>query len=84
VKILRHATESRIKRVMADVLGIDQHSIDEGTSMDGVAAWDSLSHIQLCVGLEQEFDVSLDVAEIEHMVSYRKIVEILQPKVAEI
>jgi acyl carrier protein len=65
---------------MADILGIEQQSINERTSMDGLAAWDSLSHIQLCIALEQEFELCFDVSDIEHMVSYRKIVERLGPK----
>ena len=72
--------EERIKQVMADVLDLDPDSIDESTEKDCVESWDSLNHIQLCLSLEQEFQVSLGVSEIESMLSYSDILLVLQRK----
>jgi acyl carrier protein len=65
---------------MADILGIDQDSIDVSTAKDSTAGWDSLNHINLIVALEQEFQVSFDVAEIESMLSFSDILETLERK----
>lgn len=72
--------EQQIKQVMADVLELDPASIDVMTVKDATASWDSLNHINLIVALEQEFDVSFDVTEIESMQSYTDILETLERK----
>lgn len=69
--------DARIRQVMADILGIDAAAIGAGTSMETVPGWDSAAHISLVSALEEEFGTSLAVDEIERMVSYRAIVEVL-------
>jgi len=66
---------------MGDVLNLDPGSIDGSTSKDSTASWDSLSHINLIVALEQEFQVSFDVSEIESMLGYSDILETLERKI---
>ena len=72
--------EERIRHIMADVLDLDPRSIDGGTAMDSVESWDSLTHINLCLGLEQDFQVSFTVPEMEAMLSYEDIVRVLAEK----
>jgi acyl carrier protein len=72
--------ESRVKQIMGDVLGIDPDLINESTRMDSVGTWDSLNHINLCASLEEEFDTSLSVSDIESMVTYPGILKVLRSK----
>ena len=72
--------EQEVKQVMSDILDLDANSIDVSTAKDGTASWDSLNHINLIVALEQEFQVSFDVAEIESMLSFSDILETLERK----
>jgi len=72
--------EERIRQIMADVLDLDPRSIDGGTAMDSVDSWDSLTHINLCLGLEQDFQVSFTVLEMEAMLSYEDIIRVLAEK----
>ena len=72
--------EEQIKQVMADILSLDVESIGGSTSKDSTASWDSLSHINLIVALEQEFQISFDVSEIESMLTYSDILETLEKK----
>ena len=72
--------EDQVKQVIADVLALDAKAIDEFTVKDSTASWDSLNHINLIVALEQEFQVSFDVSEIESMQSYSEILETLARK----
>jgi acyl carrier protein len=72
--------EDQIRRVMADVLDLDPDAIDGGTARDSVETWDSLKHIMLCLALEEEFKVSFEVHEIETMMSYDDLVQVLQQK----
>ena len=72
--------EERVKQIMADVLDLDPHSINGDTAMDNVESWDSLTHINLCLSLEQDFQVSFTVPEMEAMLSYEDIVRVLAEK----
>ena len=72
--------EQSVKRVMADILDIPEDSIDESTASDNTEGWDSGNHIQLIIALEGEFSVSFDVHELEAMLSYPDILEMVQAK----
>lgn len=72
--------EQQVRQVMADILGVEPDSIDVSTTKDSTAAWDSLNHINLVVALEQEFQTSFDVSEIESMLTFSDILETLERK----
>jgi acyl carrier protein len=72
--------EERIKQIMADVLDLDPLSIDGSSAMDTIESWDSLTHINLCLSLEQDFDVTFTVEEMEMMVSYEDIRHVISGK----
>jgi len=72
--------EERIKQIMADILDLDPRAIDGGATMDTIESWDSQTHINLCLSLEQDFQVSLAVGEMEAMVSYEDILRVLKGK----
>jgi len=74
--------EDRIKQIMADVLDLDPLAIDGGTAMDTIESWDSLTHINLCLSLEQDFHVAFTVPEIEAMLSYEDILRVLGDKLS--
>jgi acyl carrier protein len=74
------SVEEQVRQLMADVLNLDPNAIDGSTSQDSTSSWDSLSHINLIVALEQEFQVSFDVSEIESMLSYSDILETVEKK----
>ncbi len=72
--------EERIKQIMADVLDLEPLSIDGDTAMDTIERWDSLTHINLCLTLEQDFQVSFSVSDMEAMLSYDDILRVLGEK----
>ena len=72
--------ETAIKRVMADVLDLDWKSINAHTSVDNTPRWDSANHIQLVLALEAEFSISFDVIELESMLSFLNIVQVMESK----
>jgi acyl carrier protein len=74
--------EERIKQIMADVLDLDPLAIDGGTAMDTIESWDSLTHINLCLSLEQDFHVAFTVTEMEAMLSYEDILRVLSEKLS--
>lgn len=76
----RSKLELQVKEVMADILDIDLDSINRSTVKDHVASWDSINHVKLVVALEEEFQVSFEVTDIESMLSFSDIVDKLQDK----
>ncbi len=73
--------QDEVKAIMADVLGIDPSSIDDSSSTDTIETWDSLAHINLVSALEQNFNVKLEVSEIETMISFSAIIETLEQRI---
>lgn len=55
---------------MADVLGVNAAAIDEDSSPDTIATWDSLRHMNLMLALEEEFSVKLKDEDIMTLISY--------------
>lgn len=72
--------EEQLKEIMGDILNLDAGSVDGSTSKDNTASWDSLNHINLVVALEQEFGLLFDLQEIESMLSYDQILQVLERK----
>jgi acyl carrier protein len=66
--------EPRIKRVMAQIFGIDPAQIDDESSPDTIEKWDSMSHMNLVIALESEFGVELNEEQISEMITYRLVV----------
>ena len=50
--------DDRLKDIVRDVLGDDQLQLDERTTAQDVAGWDSLAHINIMVSVETEYGVS--------------------------
>lgn len=73
--------ESRIKAVMAAVLGVSQDAISDASSMGNTNGWDSLKNIKLVIALEEEFGVELDENDIVSMTDYQQIIHILKQKI---
>ena len=65
--------EKKIKAVMSAVFDVDAESIDDNSSPDTIANWDSLRHMSLIVGLEEEFGVNFTEDDISTMLNYKLI-----------
>ena len=50
------------------------------TSQNNLKAWDSLAHIRLVSGIENEFDIQFNLAEIEQIASVRQFVQLIQER----
>jgi acyl carrier protein len=69
-----------VRRVVADVLGVDPSALGPDASPETVPAWDSVQHVSLIIALEQEFAVRFAPDEIEEAVSLGAILELLRRK----
>jgi len=73
--------EDRVKKIIADILGISPNEIKEDSSPDPLEVWDSLNHMNIMMAVESEFNISLTEEEMMDLMSYRSIVDIVGEKV---
>ena len=59
--------EEKIKELFATILQIKQEQISNTTSPKEVAEWDSLKHIIMVSGFEEEFGIDVDPEEAVEM-----------------
>jgi len=70
--------ESKIKKVIAEVLETNESLIDENASPETIERWDSLKHMNLIVALEEEFGIEFDDDDIIEMISFKNITRSIQ------
>ena len=73
----RHDT---VREIIAEVFQVDPSTINDRTAYGTIQEWDSQNHVRLLLALEEEFDVSFEVAEIESMTDIDKILATLETK----
>lgn len=73
--------EVRIKKVMCEVLSIQESDINDDLSPESVESWDSLKHMNLIVALEEEFDIEFDDEDIENLLNFKLIKLTIEDKI---
>ena len=70
--------EEQIKEILADILEIDdEDSISDEFGPEDVDTWDSLNNLKLITALEEEFKISLTMAQINSMVNFAEIKQVI-------
>lgn len=69
---------NKIIKIMKDVFN---EKITDNFSKNDTDKWDSFTHLDLIVKLEEEFNISFTPDEIGKIESYKDIVEIVNEKV---
>lgn len=59
--------ENRVQNVFNEVFERDDFILTNDTTAEEVEEWDSLSHIQFIVGLENEFGVKFALGELQSL-----------------
>ena len=67
----------QVQHVIATTLKVTPDKISRETSDKDLASWDSIAHVNLIMGLEQTFDVLLEVEEFAQLTSVPAILEYL-------
>ncbi len=73
--------ENKIKNVMSSVFDVNVNEILEDTSPDSLDNWDSMAHMNLIVGLEEEFNILFNEDEITEMLNFKLICLIISEKI---
>jgi acyl carrier protein len=72
--------EDRVRKIIADVLGMDLSEVGPDFSHRDTDRWDSLKHMEIVTAVEQAFSVTLMVDEMTLMTSVKDIVNVLEEK----
>ena len=72
--------ESKIKEVMSAIFAIKPEEINLNTNNENVAKWDSISHMNLIVALEDAFNIEFLDQEIGPLITYSKVLEKVKTK----
>lgn len=71
----------RINRVVVDILGSPDLALTEETTARDVSGWDSLSHVQILLGVENAFGIRLNATEIAQMENTGSLIDLVQKHV---
>jgi acyl carrier protein len=72
--------EDRVRRVVAEVFGLDPASVTLATANEQVESWDSLNILNLLMAVEEEFGISLSPEEAGQLTSVAGIVALVRSK----
>lgn len=73
---------SRLTGLFRDQFDDDEITLEPQTTAADIEDWDSLSHVQLLVAVEQEFGIRLNTGEVAGLKNVGEMVEVIQRKVA--
>ena len=76
--------EQELKKIMTDLLGIQEDEITDDLSTNNTENWDSLKHVELILSIEEQFGITLTADEIVAMISFAEIKHVLREKGIEI
>jgi acyl carrier protein len=75
-------TLDRMQTVFRDILDDDGLVIRPEMTAEDVETWDSLSHINLIAGIEEEFRVKFTTAEVTSLKSVQDLAVLVEKKLA--
>lgn len=67
----------RIQHIAGEILGAPSLVLDEHMTARDVPGWDSLTHVQIIIGVEREFGVRLTSTEVAQLENAGSLVDIV-------
>tara|TARA_B110000211_G_C13725978_1_gene398131 strand:+ start:155 stop:397 length:243 start_codon:yes stop_codon:yes gene_type:complete len=68
----------KYKAIFIETLAIDKKNFNENIKYNEIPEWDSIGHMTLMSGLEEDFQISLETDDIVDFSSFKKGLEILK------
>lgn len=76
-------TKSLLQEIFRDVFDDEELEITEETTAEDIEGWDSLTHIQIIVGIEKKFKIKFSAVEIKASENVGEFIELIDRKVLE-
>jgi len=77
MKMSREEIFERLNTVFRDVFDDDSIVVTEDTTAKDVEGWDSLMHISLLDGVEEEFDIRFDMKTVVKLKNVGEMVDVI-------
>lgn len=68
----------KYRKVFSKSLSIEEAKVNNELKYNDIPEWDSIGHMTLMSGLEEEFNISLETDDIVDFSSFEKGIEILK------
>ena len=69
-----------VLKIIGQIMNVPSDQLNDDSSPETIANWDSLKHMNLVLALEEKFDVAFSDEEIVDMLTVKSIFEILSKK----
>ena len=69
-----------VKKIMSEVFNLEKTKIKDNTDFSDIAEWDSLSHLNLVLSLEKEFNIRFETHVINNLTSLKEIINQIEKK----
>ncbi|MCM3338077.1 acyl carrier protein [Paenibacillus sp. MER TA 81-3] len=73
----------RCEEIVSAVTGVDEAELNDASGRDSVMEWDSLAHINLITALEETYEVSFTIEEIQQIKTIGDVKTLLKQKGVE-
>lgn len=73
-------TKERLNKVFINVFGDSSIQIFDAMTAEDIEDWDSLTHINLIVGVEKEFKISFKVQEVNVAKNVGEFLKLIESK----
>jgi acyl carrier protein len=80
--VISESQQATLISTVASLLNLAPEAVTDDTSTDTVPAWDSVTHLNLVIGLEEALGVAFSPEETVDMTSVKMIRLILEEKLA--
>jgi len=82
-EIINMVTE-RLKKVILEVLKLDDFDFQDNTTADQVPGWDSLSHLNVITAVEKEFSVRFKAYELLKLKDVGDLQNVINSKLSSV
>uniref|UniRef100_UPI004048E8A8 acyl carrier protein n=1 Tax=Aliarcobacter sp. TaxID=2321116 RepID=UPI004048E8A8 len=72
--------ENDVKQLIASYFKVNIEKITDETTAFDIDGWDSLSHTELLLEIEQKFNISFELSDLMEMDNVGKLIEIIKCK----
>ena len=73
-------TKERLERVFREVFEDEAIELSDDTTADDIDAWDSLTHVQLIVAVEEEFSCKFSTVEVMRLKNVGEFIKLIDRK----
>lgn len=73
---------SQLEPIFRDILDNSRLNLTRESNASNVAGWDSLAHINLISAIEQQFEISFTLGELQELKNVGEMIDLMERKLA--